>query len=114
MSTATQTDIPPAAAGPDTERMAANAAEAARFLRALAHDGRLTVLCGLAEGERSVGELQRLVPLSQSALSQHLAVLRREGLVATRREAQSIHYRLADERVRRVVPVLYELFCDDA
>lgn len=104
----------PAAAVPDPGRMAGNAAEAARFLRALAHEGRLMVLCGLAQGERPVAELQRLVPLSQSALSQHLAVLRREGLVATRREAQHIHYRLADERVRRVVPLLYELFCDEA
>lgn len=114
MSPATKPAAPRAPATADTARMADNAAEAARFLRALAHDGRLMVLCSLAEGECSVAELQRLVPLSQSALSQHLAMLRREGLVATRRESQRIHYRLSDERVRRVVPLLYELFCDEA
>ena len=58
-----------------------------------------------------MGELQARVPLSQSALSQHLAVLRREGLVSTRREAQNIHYALADARVRRLIPVIYDLFC---
>ncbi len=96
---------------PDPAAMAANAADAARFLRALGNDHRLMILCTLAEGEHSVGALGRRIPLSQSALSQHLAVLRREGLVATRREAQTIFYRLADERARRLIPILYELFC---
>jgi len=93
--------------------MAQNAAEAARLLRVLGNDHRLQVLCALAEGEHAVGELLARVPLSQSALSQHLAVLRREGLVETRRQAQVIHYRLADERTRRLIPVLYDLFCGD-
>lgn len=93
------------------ELMAESAAEAARFLRVLGNDHRLMVLCTLAEGEHSVAGLLARIPLSQSALSQHLAVLRREGLVRTRREAQTIHYRLADERARRLIPVLYELFC---
>jgi len=92
--------------------MTHSASDAARFLRALANDSRLLVLCTLANGECSVGELQAWVPLSQSALSQHLAVLRREGLVATRREAQSIYYRLSDDRARALVPVLYDLFCE--
>lgn len=95
------------------EIMARSAAEAARFLRVLGNDHRLMVLCTLAEGEHSVAGLLARIPLSQSALSQHLAVLRREGLVRTRREAQTIHYRLADERARRLIPVLYELFCGD-
>lgn len=96
---------------PDPEVMARSAADAARFLRAIGNDNRLMVLCTLAEGEHSVSELHERIPLSQSALSQHLAVLRREGLVDTRREAQVIHYSLADERARRLIPVLYELFC---
>ncbi len=94
------------------QQMAHNAGEAARFLRALANESRLMVLCSLVEGESSVSGLLERVPLSQSALSQHLAVLRREGLVATRREAQTIHYRLADARVQQLIPVLYDLFCD--
>ncbi|MDX1609835.1 MAG: metalloregulator ArsR/SmtB family transcription factor [Halofilum sp. (in: g-proteobacteria)] len=101
-----------AAAAPAPEFMARSAAEAARFLRTLGNDHRLMVLCTLAEGEHSVAGLLARIPLSQSALSQHLAILRREGLVQTRREAQTIHYRLADERARRLIPVLYELFCD--
>lgn len=97
---------------PDPEVMARSAAEATRFLRTLGNDHRLMVLCTLVEGEHSVGELQTRIPLSQSALSQHLGVLRREGLVDTRREAQTIYYRLADKRARRLIPVLYELFCE--
>lgn len=108
MSPSTATETAP----PDAERMARSAADAARFLRALGNDHRLMVLCTLAEGEHSVGELHARIPLSQSALSQHLAILRREGLVDTRREAQSIHYRLNDARTRRLIPVLYELFCE--
>jgi len=103
----------PDPAHPDPEIMARSAAEAARFLRTLGNDHRLMVLCTLVEGEHSVSELQARIPLSQSALSQHLGVLRKEGLVQTRREAQTIHYRLADERARRLIPVLYELFCEE-
>lgn len=103
-----------ATATPNPEVMARSAVDAARFLRALANDHRLLVLCSLAEGEHSVGALGERIPLSQSALSQHLAVLRREGLVATRREGPVIHYRLADERTRRLIPVLYDLFCGTA
>ena len=96
------------------EAMARNAGAAARFLRTLGNENRLMVLCSLGTGELSVSALLERVPLSQSALSQHLAVLRHEGLVDTRREAQTIHYRIADPRVLRIIPVLYELFCEPA
>jgi ArsR family transcriptional regulator len=87
------------------------AAEAAQFLRLLAHEARLMVLCQLTEGERSAGALQKSSGLSQSALSQHLARLREDGLVETRREAQTIYYSLHDQRVARLLETLAELFC---
>ena len=90
---------------------AAKAGEAAALLRALAHEARLMVLCQLLEGEHSVGALQEGSGLSQSALSQHLAKLRDEGLVSTRREAQSIYYRLADEKAARVLDALASIYC---
>ena len=80
--------------------MAGGAEEAARILRAMANENRLMVLCCLGRGELSVSELLERIPLSQSALSQHLAMLRKEGVVDTRREAQAIYYRVADERVQ--------------
>ena len=84
---------------------------AAAFLKAVANGNRLMILCELKAGERSVSSLEEVVPLAQSALSQHLAKLREQGLVATRREAQTIYYRLADERVGRLIDTLAELFC---
>lgn len=90
-----------------------NAAEAASLLRALSNENRLMLLCLLFEGERSVGELNRSLPLSQSALSQHLAVLRDEGLVETRRAGQSIFYGLASEPARRVVETLHGIYCPE-
>ena len=87
------------------------ASAAAEFLKALSHEARLMVLCQLIEGERSAGELQNGSGLSQSALSQHLARLREDGLVATRRESQTIYYRLADDRAARLLETLAELFC---
>jgi ArsR family transcriptional regulator len=89
----------------------ARAPEAARLLRALANEHRLLILCHLVDGERSVGQLQSVVGLSQSALSQHLAVLREEGLVATRRESQTIWYRIQDPAALRVVETLADIFC---
>lgn len=74
---------------------------------------RLVVLCQLMTGERSVGELERLVGLSQSALSQHLARLRRDGLVKTRRSAQTIFYSLYGDEAQAVLATLYRLYCDD-
>jgi DNA-binding transcriptional ArsR family regulator len=95
-----------------TDFMEQRAADAARLLRMLAHEKRLLVLCHLGGvTEMKVGDLVAAVGLSQSALSQHLALLRDEGLVATRREAQTIHYRLADPKVERVIALLRELYC---
>lgn len=94
--------------------MAAKAAEASAFLKMLANEHRLLVLCRLVEvGEASVGELCQAVGLSQSALSQHLARLREEGLVATRREAQTIFYRIADPRAEGLLQRLHDLFCKE-
>ena len=95
----------------DLAAMAAHAEDAARLLRALANPHRLLVLCVLSEGELAVGELNRRVPLSQSALSQHLAVLREDGLVTTRREAQAIHYRLAPGPALTLIRTLHRLYC---
>jgi DNA-binding transcriptional ArsR family regulator len=88
-----------------------SAGRAASLLRLLANEKRLMVLCQLADGELRVGDLQARVGLSQSALSQHLALLREEGVVATRREGTAIHYRIADQAALRVIQTLAELFC---
>jgi len=98
----------------DVSQFEASAARAAKLLRALANERRLMILCQLADGERSVGQIQPLVGLSQSALSQHLAVLREEGVVASRREAQTIWYRIADPAALKVVGTLAEIFCPPA
>ncbi|MBN8279774.1 MAG: helix-turn-helix transcriptional regulator [Gammaproteobacteria bacterium] len=91
--------------------MKRHAGDAARLIRALSNQHRLMVLCVLSEGELSVGELNARVPLSQSALSQHLAVLRGEGLVETRRAAQTIHYRLAGGVAMQLIQVLHDHYC---
>ena len=91
--------------------MLKNSAAAEAFLKCMANRNRLMILCALLDGNKSVGELNAEVPLSQSALSQHLSVLRDAGLVTTQREAQTIHYSLADERVRSLLNTLYNLFC---
>jgi DNA-binding transcriptional ArsR family regulator len=91
--------------------METRAEEVAAILSLMANPKRLMILCHLAEGEHSVGALAKAVGLGQSALSQHLARLRDAGAVATRRESQSIHYRLADERVAEIMAALYDLFC---
>lgn len=93
------------------EDLRRNARRASALLKAMSNEHRLLILCQLAEGERSVGALQGLVGLSQSALSQHLARLRRDGLVATRRRAQTIYYSLAGPEARAVMTALYELYC---
>jgi DNA-binding transcriptional ArsR family regulator len=95
----------------DPATLEARATEAEAFLRSLASRHRLMILCVLLEGEASVGELVRRLGLSQSNLSRHLATLREEGLVATRREGVIIHYRIASERVRPILGELYRLFC---
>ncbi len=85
--------------------------EVARRLALVANAKRLLILCELAKGERSVSAIQSAVGLGQSALSQHLARLRDAGIVATRREAQTIHYRLQDQQVAALMDALYESFC---
>ena len=87
--------------------------QASQLLKSLANDRRLLILCHLSENEKSVGELERLVDLSQSALSQHLARLRRDNLVQTRREAQTIYYSIASAEANAVLQTLYELYCSD-
>ena len=97
----------------DLSRLQAHAGEAASLLQQLANQNRLMIVCTLIDGEMSVGELNERIPLSQSALSQHLASLRRAGLVATRRDGQTIYYRIQGDRAVRVVALLKELFCPD-
>ena len=96
----------------DVERMAANAREATEFLKALAHESRLLILCDLLDGEKSVGELESFLDLRQSTVSQQLARLRLEGLVAARRDGKTIYYSIANEKVRTVIGVLYNAFCN--
>lgn len=93
------------------EQMRVHAGDAAQLLRALANEKRLMILCLLVEGERSVGELNAQLDLSQSALSQHLAVLRADGLVSTRREAQTIYYALAAGPAQRIINTLHGIYC---
>lgn len=97
---------------PSPETMRRHATEAATLLRAVGNENRLMVLCALAAGESSVGELLERVDLSQSALSQHLAVLRARKLVTTRRESQMIYYSLTDPRARDLIGFLYTTYCD--
>ena len=97
----------------DPEAMRANAGRASDLLKALANDKRLMILCLLVEGERAVGDLNARLDLSQSALSQHLAVLRSEGLVATRREAQSILYSLVPGPAQRILQTLHDVYCGE-
>ena len=100
---------PPSAA--DLDGMAAKAREAAHFLKALAHESRLMILCLLCEGEKSVTELERLLALRQPTVSQQLARLRDDGLVTTRRKGKAIYYRLASEQTRIVLEAVREVFC---
>jgi len=92
------------------EHLEPRADEAARLLKLLANEQRLTVLCRLSGGEMSVSEICQHVDLTQSGLSQHLAKLRANGLVATRRDAQTIYYRLSDPIAARLIGVLCELY----
>jgi DNA-binding transcriptional ArsR family regulator len=96
----------------ELDAMQENAQQAATVLRTLSNEARLLVMCQLGQGEMSVGALQDAVGLGQSALSQHLARLRTEGFVATRREGQTIHYRIADPRVSRLIGALHDIFCN--
>jgi len=93
------------------DALRSRATEASSLMKALANPHRLMILCELHKGERSVGALERAVGLRQSPLSQHLAKLRRDGLVKTRRESQTIYYRLASPKVSEVIALLYRLYC---
>lgn len=86
----------------------------AERLALMANSRRLLILCKLAEGPCSVGQIQEALDLSQSALSQHLARLREAGMVATRREGQTIYYRIADPKVETIMATLYDAYCRDA
>lgn len=94
-----------------TDEMASSATDAAAYLKTLAHEGRLMILCHLGVGEKSVGELEDLLGIRQAAVSQMLARLREEGLVATRRDGKTIFYSLSDDKTEQVIGLLYSLFC---
>ena len=95
----------------DLKQMAESASRASSLMKTLGHKDRLMILCHLADGEKSVGEIAELLEISQSPLSQHLSRMRKEELVDTRREAQTIFYSLRSGEASRIVEVLYELFC---
>ncbi len=95
----------------DPEQMAAAADRASELLKSLANRHRLLILCQLTEGERSVGDLAGFLDLRDSTVSQHLALLRREGLVQARRDGQTIWYAIASVPARRVLETLFEIFC---
>ena len=99
------------AAAPPASDMQAHAADAAGLMKALVNESRLMVLCMLTEGEQSVSDLNDMIPLSQSALSQQLARLRQQGLVQTRRESQAIYYSLADGPAERIINLLHDIYC---
>ncbi len=95
----------------DVDQMRQHAPEAAGLMSALGNESRLMVLCALTQGPRSVGELNQIVPLSQSALSQQLGKLRDRGLVTTRRESQTIYYSLAPGPAQRIIETLHDIYC---
>lgn len=95
----------------DLDKLMDNAQEAANFLKAISHEGRLLILCHLSAGEKSVTELEDLISARQAAVSQQLARLRLEGLVTPRREGKTIYYRLTDDRPRQMIDLVYDMFC---
>ena len=97
---------------PDASLMAEQAKAAAALMKAVAHEGRLMILCHLVAGERSVSELEELVGARQAAVSQQLARLRLEGLVKSRRDGKAIYYSIGDEKVERLISALHTLFCE--
>lgn len=97
--------------GAEIDEIMENAQRATNFLKALAHEGRLLILCHLASGEKSVTELEELLSARQAAVSQQLARLRLEGLVNYRRDGKTIYYRLGDERAKRMIEMVYDMFC---
>ncbi|MFD1341889.1 ArsR/SmtB family transcription factor [Litorisediminicola beolgyonensis] len=97
----------------EIEEIVSKATSAASFLKAISHEGRLMILCHLVSGEKSVTELEDLLSARQAAVSQQLSRLRLEGLVVPRREGKAIYYRLADDKPRKMLECVYELFCKD-
>ena len=95
----------------DIDDLRVNAHKASELLKAMSNEKRLMILCYLANGEKAVGEMEMLVGLSQSALSQHLARLRRDGLVKTRRASQTIFYSLAGGEAQAIMETLYGIYC---
>ncbi|MAU53510.1 MAG: transcriptional regulator [Roseovarius sp.] len=93
------------------DAMHGHACDAAEFLKAISHEGRLMILCHLTTGEKSVSELEELLSARQAAVSQQLSRLRMEGLVSPRREGKAIYYSLTDERAMRILTLVYEMFC---
>ncbi|MEN8893189.1 ArsR/SmtB family transcription factor [Planktotalea arctica] len=97
----------------EIDKVVSNAQTASAFLKAISHEGRLMILCHLVSGEKSVTELEELLAARQAAVSQQLSRLRLEGLVIPRRDGKTIYYKLADERPRKMLETVYELFCKD-
>ena len=113
MSQSPGQSIPETPTPMSVEDMRQSAAEAVALLKSLANESRLMIMCVLAEGELSVGDLNQRIELSPSALSQHLAILREQGLVRTRREGQVIHYSLADSNAIPLITCLHDIFCGE-
>jgi DNA-binding transcriptional ArsR family regulator len=105
-------DIPADLELADLELMVDRAKQASQFLKALSHESRLMILCILSEGEKSVTDLEKLLSMRQSAVSQQLARLRLDGLVETRRDGKAIYYNLANEDVRTILKAIYNVFCN--
>lgn len=97
----------------DVKAVEKNVEDAAKILKVLSNERRLMIVCILHKGEQSVGALEEIVGLSQSALSQHLARLRRDGIVKTRRDAQTIYYSLKSEETDRILACLHDIYCDE-
>ncbi len=96
---------------PDIDKLVTNAQEASEFLKALSHEARLVILCILIEGEKSVTEIEQMLGLRQPAVSQQLARLRADGLVASRRDGKNIYYSVAWPEIREIIEVLHRAFC---
>ena len=96
----------------ELDELVDKATNASAFIKAISHEGRLMILCHLVSGEKSVTELEDLISARQAAVSQQLSRLRLEGLVIPRRDGKTIYYRLADDKPKRVLEVVYDLFCN--
>ncbi len=96
---------------PELDKILDNAKDASDFLKALAHESRLMILCILAEGEKSVTELETILSLRQPTVSQQLARLRMDNLVTTRREGKTVYYKIGNDDIGKVIDVVYDIFC---